>query len=46
MTPPGEKERILIVDDSKDTLEVLQRNLSTEGYKVYTAPSPVEAIPL
>ncbi|MBN1503828.1 MAG: sigma-54-dependent Fis family transcriptional regulator [Candidatus Eisenbacteria bacterium] len=44
MASPGEKERILIVDDSRDTLEVLHRNLSAEGYKVYTAPGPVEAI--
>ena len=44
MTSSGSKEHILIVDDSRDTLEVLQRNLSAEGYKVYTAPGAVEAI--
>ncbi len=35
---------ILVVDDVADTLEVLQRNLSAVGYKVYTAPSVAEAI--
>ncbi len=36
MTPP-EKERILVVDDAVDTLEVLQRNLTSQGYQVFTA---------
>ncbi|SYZ72326.1 Acetoacetate metabolism regulatory protein AtoC [Candidatus Zixiibacteriota bacterium] len=46
MTMPerGNKEKILVVDDSPDTLEVLQRNLSTEGYVVFTAPGVSEAI--
>ncbi len=30
----GENERILVVDDSKATLEVLERNLRAEGYRV------------
>jgi len=38
------KEKILIVDDSQDTLEVLSRNLSGSGYRVYTAQSVSEAI--
>lgn len=38
------KEHILVVDDSPDTLEVLQRNLESEGYRVFTAPGAVEAI--
>ncbi len=40
---PG-KERILIVDDSANTLEVLQRNLTASGYQVFTAPGVSEAI--
>ena len=44
MPTPDESERILVVDDSKDTLEVLQRNLTSEGYQVFTAPGVAEAI--
>ncbi|MGA3211729.1 MAG: sigma-54 dependent transcriptional regulator [Terriglobales bacterium] len=32
------EEQILVVDDAPDTLEVLQRNLQAEGYRVFTAP--------
>lgn len=39
MSKSENKQRILVVDDSLETLEVLQRNLSSEGYQVYTAPS-------
>ncbi len=38
------KERILVVDDSSATLEVIQRNLAAEGYQVFTAPGVAEAI--
>ena len=38
------KERILIVDDSESTLEVLKRNLTTAGYQVFTAPGVSGAI--
>ena len=38
------KERILVVDDSKNTLEVLQRNLTSQGYTVFTASGVEEAI--
>ena len=38
------KEHILVVDDSPDTLEVLQRNLESRGYRVFTAPGALEAI--
>ena len=38
------RERILVVDDAPDTLEVLQRNLQSEGYQVYAAPGVAEAI--
>ncbi len=44
MTSPNEKEIILIVDDSPATLEVLQRNLVSKGYKVFTAPGVEAAI--
>lgn len=44
MTPAGEKERLLVVDDAPDTLEILQRNLLSEGYQVFTAPGVIEAI--
>jgi DNA-binding NtrC family response regulator len=38
------RARILVVDDSTDTLEVLKRNLQAQNYRVYTATSAVEAI--
>lgn len=41
-----EKERILVVDDAPDTLELIQRNLSSEGYGVFTAGDVAEAIKL
>jgi DNA-binding NtrC family response regulator len=44
MKGSDKKERILIVDDAPDTLEVLQRNLSSQGYQVFTAPGVAEAI--
>ena len=44
MTNSQDKERILVVDDSVDTLEVLQRNLTSEGYQVFTAPGVAEAL--
>ena len=44
MTVSSEKERILVVDDSASTLEVIQRNLAAEGYQVFTAPNVPEAI--
>jgi DNA-binding NtrC family response regulator len=40
---PG-KQRILVVDDSPDTLEVVLRNLTSQGYQVFTAPGAAEAI--
>jgi len=33
------KERILIVDDAPNTLELLRRNLTSRGYQVFTASS-------
>jgi len=44
MSSSPRKERILIVDDSADTLEVLRRNLAAAGYQVFTAPSVPGAI--
>ncbi|MGH9389930.1 MAG: sigma-54-dependent transcriptional regulator, partial [Vicinamibacteria bacterium] len=41
-----EAERILLVDDSAETLEVLERNLSSLGYVVFTAPGVEEAVGL
>ncbi len=44
MTGNTTKEVILIVDDDKNTLEVLQRNLQSESFKVYTSSSVDEAL--
>jgi DNA-binding NtrC family response regulator len=38
------KERLLVVDDAFDTREVLQRNLSSQGFQVFTASSVSEAV--
>ena len=40
----ADKEQILIVDDAPDTREVLQRNLQSEGYRVFTASDVPNAI--
>ena len=37
-------EHVLVVDDAPDTIEVLQRNLQSQGYGVYTASGVAEAI--
>jgi two-component system response regulator HydG len=39
----AKKECILVVDDARDTLEVLERNLASKGYKVFAAPNVDEA---
>jgi len=44
MTRPQDKERILVVDDSPATLEVIERNLKSHGYTVLTATDAAEAI--
>jgi DNA-binding NtrC family response regulator len=38
------REQLLVVDDAPATLEVLERNLVSEGYRVFAAPSAAEAI--
>jgi DNA-binding NtrC family response regulator len=40
----ADREQILIVDDAPDTREVLQRNLQSEGYRVFTASDVPNAI--
>jgi DNA-binding NtrC family response regulator len=45
MTSREEARVVLVVDDSRPTLEVIQRNLASEGYRVFTATSVAEAIP-
>ncbi|MFC2168681.1 sigma-54-dependent transcriptional regulator [Acidobacteriota bacterium] len=40
----SKKVRVLVVDDSPDTLEVLKRNLEAEGYIVFASLGAVEAI--
>ena len=44
MTTLSAKERILVVDDALDTLEVLGRNLSSQGYQVFKASSVPDAL--
>src|SRR5208337_1454578 len=44
MSPLTHQERILVVDDSPDTLEVLQRNLQSKGYQVLTASGVESAV--
>lgn len=44
MRKKTEKESILIVDDSAETLELLSRNLMSVGYKVFTASNVEDAI--
>jgi len=46
MSSLNQDARILVVDDSQDTLDVLRRNLLAEGYQVYTALGVTEAIHL
>jgi len=46
MTNRREKETILIVDDAPETLELLDRNLASEGYKVLSASNVMDAINL
>jgi DNA-binding NtrC family response regulator len=40
----AKKEHILVVDDAQATVEVLERNLRSEGYRVFSAPGVAEAV--
>jgi DNA-binding NtrC family response regulator len=44
MATSAKKDSILVVDDAPDTLELLQRNLESRGYRVLTALNAMEAI--
>jgi two-component system response regulator HydG len=44
MASSEKKVSILVVDDAPDTLELLQRNLTAAGYRVFTASGAAEAI--
>lgn len=44
MTPDSKKESLLVVDDTPNTLELLQRKLNSQGYQVYIAPDVAQAI--
>lgn len=44
MSKSSGNTRILVVDDSANTVEVLQRNLSAAGYRVFTALGVSEAL--
>lgn len=44
MSRNKKKESILVVDDSANTLEIVERNLSSCGYTVYSATSVAKAI--
>ncbi|MBU0509272.1 sigma-54 dependent transcriptional regulator [bacterium] len=44
MPEPTQREVILVVDDNPDTVEVLDRNLSRQGYQVFTAASAASAL--
>jgi DNA-binding NtrC family response regulator len=46
MASTDSPNRILIVDDAPDTIEVLQRNLDSAGYVVFSASSVSQAIDL
>jgi two-component system response regulator HydG len=44
MADAADKKRILVVDDAPDTLELIERNLLANGYRVFTAPGAMQAI--
>jgi len=47
MTPAvSKREKVLVVDDAVDTLELLQRNLTARRYQVFTAGAVAEAVKL
>ncbi len=44
MASSDKKDRILVVDDAQDTLEMLRRTLTSKGARVFTAVDVFEAI--
>jgi DNA-binding NtrC family response regulator len=46
MKYPVKKECILVVDDVPDTLEVIQRNLTSKGFTVFTSTNVTDATKL
>jgi DNA-binding NtrC family response regulator len=44
MAAASKHPAILVVDDAPSTLEILERNLTAQGYRVLTAPGAAEAI--
>jgi len=44
MDRTARKEAILIVDDAPDTVEMIERNLTSRGYQVFSAPGVEEAL--
>jgi DNA-binding NtrC family response regulator len=44
MTISENKYQILVVDDSPETVEIIQRNLEAVGYSVFTAPCVSDAV--
>jgi two-component system, NtrC family, response regulator HydG len=45
-TPAPAAPRIVVVDDAPDTLELIQRNLASQGYDVHTASGAADALAL
>lgn len=43
---PVRKERILVVDDAPDTLEMIQRSLTSTRFQVFTASNVADAVKL
>jgi len=44
MAAASKHPAILVVDDTPSTLEIVERNLTAQGYRVLTAPGAAEAI--
>jgi two-component system, OmpR family, alkaline phosphatase synthesis response regulator PhoP len=44
MSSPARRERILVVDDEEDILELVRYNLVAEGYEVFVAETGEEAL--
>jgi DNA-binding NtrC family response regulator len=44
MNGPSDRPRILVVDDTPETIEVIERNLSSRGYEIFAASDVARAI--